>query len=168
MSGLTDITNYLQVQALVAEHKLGAEGRRLGVAMTKELINTPGRLARVKPAASTSWAAIKQQRNFAHMPNKSCSLITQSTARTKQIGSQLPAAQADSAQSLAEEQDVELKAVSAESSHDGSDIEDGVPVDTMRSTVQFTSPELIEDGAQVKHKGMSPARHLFEHTVRNG
>ena len=167
---MTDITSYLQVQALVAEHKLGAEGRRLGVAMTKELINTPGRLARVKPAASTSWAAIKQQRNFAHMPNKSCSLITQSTARTKQIGCQLPAAQAqaDSAQSLAEEQDVELKAVSAESSRDGSDIEDGVPVDTMRSTVQFTSPELIEDGAQVKHKGMSPARHLFEHTVGNG
>lgn len=54
-----------QVQALVAEHRLGAAGRKRGAAMTKELVNTPGRLALVKPAASVSWAAIKQRKQKA-------------------------------------------------------------------------------------------------------
>lgn len=60
-----------QVQALVAEHKLGASGRKLGVAMTKELVNTPGRLALVKPAASVSWAAIKQRKQKARSARQS-------------------------------------------------------------------------------------------------
>ena len=60
-----------QVQALVAEHKLGASGRKLGAAMTKELINTPGRLAYVNPAASVTWAAIKQRKQKARSARQS-------------------------------------------------------------------------------------------------
>ncbi|KAL0041640.1 hypothetical protein WJX79_010316 [Trebouxia sp. C0005] len=44
-----------KVQALVAEHKLGAAGRKLGVAMTKELINTPGHTMR----STVKFAAIE-------------------------------------------------------------------------------------------------------------
>ena len=51
------------MQALVAEHKLGAQGRKLGIAMQKELINTPERLAMMKAQAAQSWAAIKRKRD---------------------------------------------------------------------------------------------------------
>ena len=73
-----------QVQALVAEHKLGASGRKLGAAMTKELINTPGRLAYVNPAASVTWAAIKQRKQKARSARQSIeSQKAASTARSE-------------------------------------------------------------------------------------
>ena len=59
------------MQALVAEHKLGASGRKLGVAMTKQLIDNPARLAKVNPAASVTWAAIKQRKQKARSARQS-------------------------------------------------------------------------------------------------
>lgn len=134
----------LQVQALVAEHKLGVQGRKLGVAMTKELINTPGRLAYVKPAASTSWAAIKQRKS-----KQSRMHLARPASRSPQLGRSATTAahaQTETAE-CTEAAESDSDALSSEASEDEVDM---VPRDTMRSTVKFMSPEVTEDSAQVQ------------------
>jgi hypothetical protein len=139
----------LQVQALVAEHKLGAAGRKLGVAMTKELINTPGRLAYVQPAASASWAAIKQRRRIGRLP-KHPQLETAQPAQKPPQPDKSPtlAALAEPAE-LADSAEGNSEALISESSSAESNDDDGVPTDTMRSTVKFAAPEVLEDDPQV-------------------
>ena len=139
----------LQVQALVAEHKLGAAGRKLGVAMTKELINTPGRLAYVQPAASTSWAAIKQRRKMGRDPKHPKLETAQPAQKPPQPDRSLtPAAPPELAES-ADSAEGNSQALSSESSSAESSDDDGVPTDTMRSTVKFAAPEVLEDDLEV-------------------
>ncbi len=135
------------MQTLVAEHKLGVQGRKLGVAMTRELVNTPKRLAYVKPAAGTSWAAIKQRRNNARTAGHSHRVTSSPVNRSPRLDRSPTTAAQAAAESAEAAGDAELG--SSEVSGGESDAEGGVPTDTMRSTVKFTSPELIEDGAQV-------------------
>lgn len=140
----------LQVQALVAEHKLGAAGRKLGVAMTKELINTPGRLAYVQPAASTSWAAIKQRRKMGRTPKQ---LETaQPAQKLPQPDRTLTAAAPAEPAELADSAEGDLKALSSEFSSVESSDDDSVPADTMRSTVKFAAIEVLEDVPEVIQK----------------
>ncbi len=138
------------MQALVAEHKLGAAGRKLGVAMTKELINTPGRLAYVQPAASTSWAAIKQRRKMGraqkHPELDTAQPAQQPPQPDKSLTLAAPTVPAEPAD-LAEG---DSQALSSESSSAASSSDDGVPTDTMRSTVKFAAPEVPEDDSEVK------------------
>ena len=139
----------LQVQALVAEHKLGAAGRKLGVAMTKELINTPGRLAYVQPAASTSWAAIKQRRKMGRTPKHTQLETAQPAQKPPQPDRSLTLAAPPELAEPADSVTGDSKALSSESSSAESSDDDRVPKDTMRSTVKFAAPEVLEDDPQV-------------------
>ncbi len=138
-----------QVQALVAEHKLGAAGRKLGVAMTKELINTPGRLAYVQPAASTSWAAIKQRRKMGRTPKHPQSETAQPAQKPPQPDRTLTAAAPAEPAELADSAEGPSEALSSEPSSAESNDGDGVPADTMRSTVKFAALEVLEDDPEV-------------------
>ncbi|KAL0042382.1 hypothetical protein WJX77_010805 [Trebouxia sp. C0004] len=137
-----------KVQALVAEHKLGAAGRKLGVAMTKELINTPGRLAYVQPAASTSWAAIKQRRKMGRTPKHSQSETAQPAQKPPQPDESLTLATLPEPAELAGSAEADSTALSSESSSAESSDDYSVAADTMRSTVTFATPEVLEDGPE--------------------
>ena len=139
----------LQVQALVAEHKLGAAGRKLGVAMTKELINTPGRLAYVQPAASTSWAAIKQRRKMGRTQKHPQLETAQPAQQPPQPDRSLTLLAPPELAEPADSAEGDSKALSSESSCADSSDDDGVPTDTMRSTVKFAAPEVLEDDPEV-------------------
>ena len=139
----------LQVQALVAEHKLGAAGRKLGVAMTKELINTPGRLAYVQPAASTSWAAIKQRRKMGRTQKHPQLETAQPAQQPPQPDRSLTLLAPPELAEPADSAEGDSKALSSESSCADSSDDDGVPTDTMRSTVKFAAPEVLEDDLEV-------------------
>ena len=109
------------------------------MAMTRELVNTPGRLAYVKPHASTSWAAIKHRKQapkHVRVPNAQSAprpRLGQATTTSSQT-------QAEPSGSL-EDGQRRSEADSLQSSYGDSDADD-VSADTMRSTVKFE--ELID------------------------
>ena len=145
---IADMT--LQVQALVAEHKLGAAGRKLGMAMQKELVNTPERLAKVKPPASSSWAAIHKGKQ------KSCSAkqVEKQTAPSlsqprEDISEAAPAlSQAAPADSVPEEAAEPAVTPPSESEDEASDAVLVLGL-VKEATVHFSIPETVEDSSEV-------------------
>ena len=140
----------LQVQALVAEHKLGAAGRKLGMAMQKELVNTPEHLAKVKPPASRSWAAIhkgKQKSRSAKQAEKQTSPTL--TQPHEDVSEAAPAiSQAAPADTFPEEAAEPVVTPPSESENEASD---AVLVSGLvkEATVHFSIPETVEDSSEV-------------------
>lgn len=138
----------LQVQALVAEHKLGAAGRKLGMAMQKELINTPERLAKVQPPASSSWAAINKGKQKSRNIKQAVPTISRpclGVGLDAGLDASAPATALSPAASVADilEEVSNLAVMSpAESQIEALDVAE-------EPTVHFLIPEAIEDTAEV-------------------
>ena len=133
----------LQVQALVAEHKLGAQGRKLGIAMTKQLIDTPERLAHVKPPSPSMWATNKCKPK-SRSAKKSKKQASRSRSKPRLDPSRAPAAQSQTA-----EEAQQGAAQSSIASHSESD--DGMTGSAQQATVRFTPADTAEDIAEVRN-----------------
>lgn len=134
----------LQVQALVAEHKLGAAGRKLGMAMQKELINTPERLA-MEPSLSRKWVAkTGKGKQKSHVAKQTQRQTARTTSR-RRLGAPESAAvytQGASAENISEED-----AVVDTSSL--SDSQDKTPDASQELAVHFLDPEPADNTAEV-------------------
>lgn len=131
----------LQVQALVAEHKLGVQGRKLGIAMTKQLIDTPERLAHVKSASASSWAAINKRKQKSDRAKQSKKQTSPTVSRRHVDASGFAAMQPQATSAEEEQQEAGGAAVSSLLS-DQSNV-------TAMSSVQFAVAEPMEDNAGV-------------------
>ena len=140
----------LQVQALVAEHKLGAAGRKLGMAMQKELVNTPEHLAKVKPAVSRNWAAThkgKQKSRSAKQAEKPTSpTLSRPHVNLSEVAAAL--SQATPADNVPEEATEPAVTSPSESENEASDAV-LVPGLVKEATVHFAIPEALEDSSEV-------------------
>lgn len=140
----------LQVQALVAEHKLGAAGRKMGMAMQKELVNTPEHLAKVKPAASRSWAANHKGKQKSRGAKQTEKQTSPTLSRPHLDLSEAAAAlsQAAPPEDVPEEATESAVTSPSESENEASD---AVLVSGLvkEATVHFSIPEAVEDSSEV-------------------
>lgn len=135
----------MQVQALVAEHKLGAAGRKLGMAMQKELINTPERLAR-EPTLSRKWAAKASEGKPKSRKAKQAHRQTAQAVSRPRMGASDSAAahnQGATAESVSEDGGaVDSSPVSESQDRTSDAVEEG--------TVRFLVPEAVNNNAEVR------------------
>lgn len=136
----------VQVQALVAEHKLGAAGRKLGMAMQKELVNTPERLAKVQSTAAHSWAAINKGKQKSRSGQQAQKQASCSPSRPHVNDSEAAAAVAEAAP--ADEIPGQLLEGADASPSGGQDeVPDAAPLSglTKEPTVHFSIPDVVEE-----------------------
>ena len=92
--------------------------------MTKELINTPERLAHVKSASASSWAAINKRKQKSHAAKQSQKQISQAVSRPRLDASataQTHAASVDTAQEEAEDSGAASQSDSKHETEDAAD-----------------------------------------------
>ena len=119
------------------------------MAMQKELVNTPERLAKVKPAASRSWAAVhkgkQKSRSAKQVEKQTTSTISQPCEDVAEAAAAITQVLADNAP----EEGAELAVTPlSESENEGSD---AIAVSALvkEATVHFSLPEAVEDSSEV-------------------
>ena len=150
------------MQALVAEHKLGAQGRKLGIAMQKELINTPERLAMMKTQAAQSWAAIKRKRDKKdHCAwNKADRCTWGKAGRSQPVSAHAATHSHKSETEVVESEDLQPEDFTAEMGGSDSEVDEGVfdnmrrgsMTSTMRSTVRSTLRSSLKSAVKFNNK----------------
>ena len=111
--------------------------------MTKELINTPERLAHVKSASASSWAAINKRKQKSHAAKQSQKQTSQTASRPRLDSSATAQTHVASVDTAHEEAANSGAASQSDSKHEAEEADE-------EATVPSLPQDSTEDNAQVR------------------